>query len=82
MDDVRVGATVNRSLVGVMTEFTRQAEAYRARYPKLDLVRLAGWLARVPCGPLYDRHVSPGRELAAVLAGRSRCSQHRMGGRR
>ena len=33
----------------------------------MDLVGLAVRLAATPCGPLYDRNVSPDRELAAIL---------------
>ncbi|WP_238672841.1 hypothetical protein [Micromonospora alfalfae] len=32
-----------------------------------DLVDLAVRLAATPCSPLYQRHVSPDRELAAIV---------------
>ncbi len=25
------------------------------------------WLASIPCSPLYKRHISPHRELAALI---------------
>jgi hypothetical protein len=29
------------------------------------------WLAKTPCGPLYERHVSPDEELRAFVELRS-----------
>jgi hypothetical protein len=66
--DHRLAATTNRSLVGVMNEFAALANLDRAENP--DLVRLSMRLATTPCGPLFERHVSPDRELAALIAGR------------
>ena len=34
----------------------------------IELMELALWLAQVPCGPLFKSHVSPDRELRAVVA--------------
>lgn len=67
MQTCQLGATTNRSVVGVMTEFARLAEVHHDADPTMDLVRLAGRLAATPCGPLYSRNVSPDRELAATL---------------
>jgi hypothetical protein len=53
--------------VGVMTEFARLAQIHHDADPTMDLVALAVRLAATPCGPLYDRNVSPDRELAAAL---------------
>lgn len=36
--------------------------------PPDDLLWLSLEIAQVPCSPLYGRHVSPDRELAAVLS--------------
>jgi hypothetical protein len=58
---------LNRSVVGVMTEFTHLAEVYRDSNPDPDLLHLALRLATTPCGPLYGRNVSPDRELGALL---------------
>jgi hypothetical protein len=67
MRDCRLGVTANRSVVGVMVEFARLAEIYRAE-PHPDLLGLALRLATTPCSPLYGRNISPDRELAAVLS--------------
>lgn len=67
MRTCQLGATTNRSVVGVMTEFARLAEVHHDAEPAMDLVRLAVRLAETPCGPLYGRNVSPDRELAAAL---------------
>lgn len=67
MQSCQLGATTNRSIVGVMTEFTRLAAAHHDDDPAIDLLKLAVRLAATPCGPLYGRHVSPDRELAATL---------------
>jgi hypothetical protein len=52
--------------VGIMNEFTYLADAWRQDEP--DLLALAVRLAATPCGPLYKRHISPDRELAALVA--------------
>ena len=66
MTDCRLAPTSNRSVVGVMNEFSRLAETYRTAPGIPDLTKLAVRLAATPCGPLYRRHVSPDRELAAL----------------
>lgn len=58
MRDCRLGATANRSVVGVMVEFARLAEIYRADRPQPDLLGLALRLATTPCSPLYGRNIS------------------------
>ena len=67
MHDRRLAKTANRSVVGIMNEFTFLADAYRGGTPAPDLLALAMRLATTPCGPLYSKHVSPDRELAALL---------------
>lgn len=67
MHEYQLGATTNRSVVGVMTDFARLAEIHHADHPDTDLVEFAMRLARTPCSPLYKRHVSPDRELAAAV---------------
>jgi hypothetical protein len=67
MRECRIAKTANRSVVGVMNEFTRLAETYRGGTPAPDLVDLAMRLSTTPCGPLYSRHVSPDRELNVLL---------------
>lgn len=67
METCQWGATANRSVVGVMTDFARLAEFHHDDDPAVDLVKLAVRLAATPCGPLYGRNVSPHRELAATV---------------
>ncbi len=71
MTVVRVAPTASRSVVGVMNEFGYLAAASRSDAGE-DLLGLSVRMAGTPCGPLYRRHVSPDRELAAVIA--SQCS--------
>lgn len=63
----RLAKTANRSTVGIINEFTRLAATYRANTPEPDLLDLALRLATTPCSPLYNKHISPDRELRAVL---------------
>jgi hypothetical protein len=67
MRDRRRAKTANRSVVGIMNEFTFLAGAYRGEESVPDLLAVAMHLATTPCGPLYSKHVSPDRELAALL---------------
>ncbi len=67
MRERRLARTANRSVVGVMNEFSRLAEIYRNDIPASDLPGLSARLAAVPCSPLYRRHISPDRELNALL---------------
>ena len=65
----RLAKTNNRSVVGVMTDFARLADWRRHEITGPDdLTWLSLDLARTPCSPLYGRHISPDRELAATLA--------------
>jgi hypothetical protein len=81
MHDYRVATTANRSVVGIMNEFSRLADVHRDRDLCPDLTDLAQRLATTPCSPLYGRNISPDRELAAFLhtvtsTRRSSCCQH------
>lgn len=68
MTPCRVAKTANRSVIGVMNEFRYLAEVYAQRDEGPDLLALSMRLAETPCSPLYKRHISPDRELAAVVA--------------
>ena len=70
MGDWRLAKTANRSVVGIMTEFTYLAEAYLANRGESNLRELSLRLSETPCGPLSKRHHSPDRELAALLSQR------------
>ena len=67
----RVAKTENRSVVGIMNEFARLGAYDHPVNGVPDLLGLSLRLAEIPCGPLYSRHVSPDRELAAFVAARS-----------
>ena len=67
MADVRLSKTASRSVLGVMNEFRFLADVYR-HDGETDLLALSMRLcAKTPCSPLYSRHVSPDRELAALV---------------
>ena len=68
MVDGRYAKTASRSVLGIMNEFGRLAAMYRDYRGLTDLVTLALLLSETPCGPLYQRHVSPDRELDAAIA--------------
>ncbi|WP_151525896.1 DUF6933 domain-containing protein [Serinicoccus kebangsaanensis] len=65
--DYTLATTASRSLTGSMNEFAYLAQAHRVADRDSDLLALSLKLATVPCGPLYRRHVSPDRELTALL---------------
>lgn len=67
--------TANRSVVGIMNEFSFLAEVHRARRGINDLNALAVKLSRTPCSPLYKRHTSPDRELTALVTAWSETGQ-------
>lgn len=65
--DYRVTTTASRSVLGSMNDFAFLAEHARHSEPELDLLELSMQLSTVPCSPLYRRHISPDRELHALL---------------
>jgi hypothetical protein len=65
MTEVRVAPTADRSTVGVLNEFARLADWHRTDID--DLLDLSLRLATTPLGPLYRRHISPDRELTALI---------------
>jgi hypothetical protein len=67
MRDRSLGPTASRRLVGVMNEFARLADVHRSHEAHLDLLDLSLRQSTTPCGPLFDRNISPDRELAAAL---------------
>lgn len=66
--DARWAKTANRSVVGIMNEFSYLAEFDHPDERSDDLVALAVRLAGTPCSPLYTRHTFPDRELTALVA--------------
>ena len=68
MDPRRLAKTASRSILGVMNEFKYLADVYAKLDGESDLLALSMRLAETPCGPLYKRHISPDRKLAALVA--------------
>lgn len=68
MMTLRLARAASRSVLGVMNEFRFLADACVRLDGESNPVALSLRLAMTPCGPLYKRHVSPDRELAALAA--------------
>lgn len=59
MREHRVAGKANRSVVGIMNEFTFLAETHRADGSgESDLLNLSLQLATTPCCPLYRKNIS------------------------
>jgi len=71
MEPRRLAKTASRSVLGVMNEFKYLADVYAKLDGESDLLALSMRLAETPCGPLYKRHISPDRELAALVTSSS-----------
>ena len=71
MGEHRLAKTVNRSVVGVMNEFSYLADAYGRAESSAGLIRLSLALAGTPCGPLRSRSGFPDREVAALFSAES-----------
>lgn len=69
MNEVRTAKTASRSVLGVMNEFKFLAAVHAEHEADVDLFSLSLRLAETPCSPLYQRHISPDRELAALVGG-------------
>lgn len=69
MDEVVYAKTSNRSVVGMMNEFSFLAEAFRDRGGLVDSLALSLKLAAVPCGPLSKGAGSPDRAVRELAAG-------------
>lgn len=68
MNEVQYAKTSNRSVVGIMNQFSYLAEGYREYLETKDLLALSLRLSETPCSPLYKSAVSPDRELKRLLA--------------
>ena len=66
MADVAFTKTANRSVVGIMNEFSFLAEGYREYLETADLMILSMRLADTPCSPI--KYNSPARLLKEVLS--------------
>lgn len=68
MGRVQYAKTANRSVVGILNEFVRQAEFWLAAYAYKkgdddDLLAISAKLAETPCSPLYKGPISPDKAL-------------------
>lgn len=74
MGEVLYAKTANRSVVGILNEFSKQAEFWLAAYAyekgdDEDLLAISVKLAETPCGPLYKGPISPDRALHELVNG-------------
>lgn len=67
MNEVRYTKTSNRSVVGIMNQFSYLAEGYSEYLETKDLLALSVRLSETPCSPLYKSAISPDRALKALV---------------
>lgn len=72
MGSVHYAKTTNRSVVGILNEFLRQAEFWLGAYgyekgDNDDLLAISAKLAETPCSPLYKGPISPNKALHEVV---------------
>jgi len=67
MLDFQYAKTTNRSLVGMLNQFTYLVEGYRDYKHTSDLRWLSMKLSETPCSPRYKRATSPDRELRRLI---------------
>jgi hypothetical protein len=77
MNGVNYAKTANRSVVGILNEFLRQAEFLLAAYgyekgDDGDLLAISAKLSEIPCSPLYKGPVSPDKALHELVNSDSR----------
>jgi hypothetical protein len=68
MGKVTYCKTANRSVVGIMNQFTFQAESYRDHFGLVDPLALSVKLAGTPCSPLYKGAICPDLAVREVMA--------------
>lgn len=66
MHNFQYDKTANRSVVGMLNQFSYLAEGYRD-YEATDLRWLSLKLSETPCSPLYKSSISPDRELGRLI---------------
>lgn len=69
MSEVQYAKTSNRSVVGVMSQFSFLAEVFREHLQAGDLLALSIKLSETPCSSLYKSAISPDRELKRLVDG-------------
>jgi hypothetical protein len=67
MSEVQYAKTSNRSVVGIMNEFSYLAQDHREYLETQNLLALSLRLSETPCSPLYKGAISPDRELKRLL---------------
>lgn len=67
MLDFQYDKTANRSLVGMLNQFTYLAEGNRDCNQTTDLRWLSMKLSETPCSPLVKKTISPNRELRRLI---------------
>ena len=77
MGSVQYAKTANRSVVGILNEFLRQAVFWLAAYAYTkgdddDLLAISVKLAGTPCSPLYKGPISPDKALHELVNGARR----------
>ena len=68
MGKVTYCKTSNRSVLGIMNQFTFQAESYRDHFGLVDPLALSVKLAGTPCSPLYKGAICPDLAVKEVMA--------------
>ena len=68
MGQVTYCKTSNRSVLGIMNQFTFQAESYRDHFGLVDPLALSVKLAGTPCSPLYKGAICPDLAVREVMA--------------
>lgn len=68
MNEVQYAKTTNRSLIGMLNQFTYLAEGCHGYLESNDLMAISMRLSETPCSPLYKSAVSPDRELKLLMS--------------
>ena len=79
MEGVHYATTANRSVLGILNEFVRQAEFWLAAYgyekgDDDDLIAISAKLAETPCSPLYKGPITPNNALHELANSAGRVS--------
>ncbi len=66
MKEAVIARTANRSVLGTMNDFARNAKVYMKMHDSYSLLDLELWLAETPCGPKVYRY--PNKLAPQLLA--------------
>lgn len=67
MLELQYAKTANRSLLGMLNQFTYLTEGYRDYCQTADLQWLSMKLSETPCSPLYKKAISPVSALRRLI---------------